>query len=262
MAKQEIYQESEKIYNEKVTNIMEVMKATCQETIRKAKTSYIKIKGLYERGILSFYEDEKKSFYEEILEKKQEKKTDFLLNYQTPVKDLRRSPSFSNFDSEVRVESTEEKKHMNKNFNSDPKKSKNAVKYLTFNEKNEENEISAKKTRKNDDSLLNVETLLKKMANQQDEILEYSMKSLKNDSGKNSEYEMNARIKNEELKIGETLNYSKKSSEYEMNCRVIDSRANNNNNNNSGQSLKNSQGLFLKKSNELNLRGKIRYSDE
>ena len=70
---------------------------------------------------------------------------------------------------------------------------------------------------------------------------------------------MNSRIKNEDLKNEVTLNYSKKSSEYEMNCRVIDSRANNNSND---RSLKNSQGLFLKKSNELNLRGKIRYSDE
>lgn len=261
MAKQEIYQESEKNYNEKVTNIMEIMKATCQETIKKAKTSYLKIKGLYEKGILSFYEDEKKSISEEILDKNPEKKHEFLLNYETPVKDLRRSPSFSNFDSEVRVESTENKKNKN-NSNSDPKKSKKAVKYLTFNEKSEENyqnhDISAKKLRKNDDSMLNVETLLKKMSGQHDEILEYSMKSLKNGSEKNSEYEMNARIKNEEIKIEETLNYSKKSSEYEMNCRLIDSRTNNN----SDRFLKNSQGLILKKSNELNLRGKIRYSDE
>ena len=241
-----------------MTNLIDVMKNTCQETIKKAKNSYGKIKGLYEKGILSFYENEKKYIFGEIEEKKEEK-YNFLINYETPVKDLRRSPSFSNFDSEVKVESTGEKKNRN-NYNSDNKKSKNGVKYLTFNEKNEENhkkfEFSAKKTRKNDDSAINVETLLKKISGQQDEIIEYSMKSLKNDdSAKNSEYEMNSRIKNEELKIEETLNYSKKSSEYEMNCRVIDKY-------NSGQSLKNSQGLFLKKSNELNLRGKIRYSDE
>ena len=137
MAKQEIYQESEKLYNEKVSSLLEVMKSTCAETIKKAQKSYIKIKSLYDKGIVSFFEDEKKTISDEFPEKKQQKKGDFCLNYETPIKDLRKSPSFSNFDSDVRLESAEQNKNNTKMSNNCNSEHKNAVKYLTFNEKKE-----------------------------------------------------------------------------------------------------------------------------
>jgi len=209
MAKQDIYQRSEKIYNEKVTNLLGLMKNTCQETVEKVQKAYTKIKSLYDKGIVSFYDEEKKMMSEENVDKKQNV---FNLKYETPEKNLRKSPSFSNFDSEVRIESTGEKQKQEKIINKNLSDKKEVITCLTF--KKEEAKI--------DDSM-------KK--------LDDSMKNSKN-----------------------SLKNSKKSSEYEMNCRMNDSLGSFEES--LGKQYIRNQGLVLKKSHELSIKGKLRYFEE
>ncbi len=120
MAKQEIYHESEKIYAERMNNLIENVRNSCIEAVKKAQKSYIKVKSLYDKGIISFYDEEKRLIFDEnavFLNKKEivpsgKNIRNFTNNnnnfiYQSPIKNImRRSPEFS---SEVRYQSTEHK---------------------------------------------------------------------------------------------------------------------------------------------------------
>lgn len=182
MAKQEIYQESEKIYHEKMNFLIESVKNSCKDAIHNTHQAYGRIKSLYEKGVINFYDEEKRIMLEEksfinIKEMKNMYNNENKYFFQSPIKNsLRKSPNFSNFDSEVRYQFSDPRVQNKKTSLSKIIKKESEL-FVTFNDK------SDKKGEK--------EEII------QDSELKESIKS--------SEYELNCRMKKNEGNLNESL---------------------------------------------------------
>ena len=253
LAKQEVYHESERIFNEKMNNLMDIMKKSCFEAGNKVEKSFIRIKNLYEKGIISFYEEEKKYVIEEnssmennishILAKNNKNMINIQNVYQTPLKNLKNlmrfSPHFSNFDSEVKIQSTEQKQKSKKRL-INPENQQETDLIVTFNEKNQENKENLAEISENHRqmSFIKAEDI-----NEGNQIIKENFENLLNlkDLKKSLESEgdidddLNSRVFNHQddfVKLKESTIYQSK------------------------------EVLRLKKSDELSMKEKIRYSSD
>lgn len=138
ISRQEIYHESEKVYAEKVKNLLDCIGSACKEATSKACLSYQRIKKIYEKGIVNFYEEEKKMILKGNFDLGKEKE---MMNkykieeYQTPNKT--KCQKIDKRDSEVKYESSGVKKSV---INQTPNKENEnkKVAFVTFNQKSNE----------------------------------------------------------------------------------------------------------------------------